>query len=87
MDDSHQITLFMEFSRQEYWSGLLFPTSRDLLYPEIELVSLALQILYCLSHQGSPQIYTHEAKNTHSVSLPWPKVSFKEPGKWGGGAG
>ena len=35
----------MEFSRQEYWSGLLFPPSGDLPYPGIKrtsLMSLAL---------------------------------------------
>ena len=26
----------MEFSRQEYWSGLPFPSPRDLPYPEME---------------------------------------------------
>ena len=30
----------MEFSRQEYWSGLPFPTPGDLPDPGIELVSL-----------------------------------------------
>ena len=45
----------MEFSRQEYWSGLPFPAPGDLPDPGIEPGSLALQqILYCLSHQGSP---------------------------------
>ena len=29
----------MEFSRQEYWSGLPFPVPRDLPDPGIELVS------------------------------------------------
>ena len=29
----------MEFSRQEYWSGLLFPTPGDLPHPGIEPVS------------------------------------------------
>ena len=32
----------MEFSRQEYWSGLPFPHPGDLPDPEIELASLAL---------------------------------------------
>ena len=31
-----QVPLSMEFSRQEYWSGLLFPTPEDLPDPEIE---------------------------------------------------
>ena len=52
---SCQAPLSMEFSRQEYWSGLPFPAPGDLLDPGIEPGSLALQqILYCLSHQGSP---------------------------------
>ena len=35
--------LSMEFSRQEYWSGLPFPSPEDLPDPEIEPGSLALQ--------------------------------------------
>ena len=31
----------MEFSRQEYWSGLLFPSPGDLPDPGIEPISLA----------------------------------------------
>ena len=38
-----QAPLFMGFSRQEYWSGLLFPSSRDLPDTGIEPGSLALQ--------------------------------------------
>jgi len=33
----------MEFSRQEYWSGLPFPSSEDLPNPGIEAKSPALQ--------------------------------------------
>ena len=33
--------LSLEFSRQEYWSRLPFPTPRDLLGPGIETSSLA----------------------------------------------
>ena len=33
--------LSIEFSRQEYWSGLPFPTPGDLPDPGIELMSLA----------------------------------------------
>ena len=36
----HQVPLFMEVSRQEYWSGLPFPTPRDLPNPGIEPSSL-----------------------------------------------
>ena len=36
-----QDPLFMEFSRQKYWSGLPFPTPWDLPDPGIESMSLA----------------------------------------------
>ena len=38
---AHQAPLFMGFSRQEYWSGLSFPSPWDLPNPEIELASHA----------------------------------------------
>ena len=34
-----QAPLLMEFSRQEYWRGLPFPSPRDLSNPEVKLVS------------------------------------------------
>ena len=43
----------MEFSKQEYWSGLPSPSPEDLPNPGITPGSPALQILYCLSHQDS----------------------------------
>ena len=36
---AHQVPLSMEFSRQEYWSELLFPLPGDLCDPGIEPVS------------------------------------------------
>ena len=38
---AHQAPLSMEFSRQEYWSGLQFPTQGDLPDPGIKPTSLA----------------------------------------------
>ena len=38
---AHQAPLSMEFSRQEYWSGLSFPTPGDLPDPGIKPLSLA----------------------------------------------
>ena len=44
MDSSlHQAPPSMGFSRQEYWSGLLFPSPRNLPNPGIEPRSLTLQ--------------------------------------------
>ena len=40
---AYQAPLFMGFSRQEYWSGLPFPSAGDLPDPGIELRSPALQ--------------------------------------------
>ena len=40
---AHQGSLSMGFSRQEYWSGLPFPTLGDLPDSGIEPMSLALQ--------------------------------------------
>ena len=57
---ARQAPLSMEFSRQEDWSGVSFPTSGDLPYPGIEHaspVSPALQPdSLPLSLQGSPFI-------------------------------
>ena len=39
----HQVPLFMGFFRQEYWSGLPFPSPGDLPNPGIEPTSPALQ--------------------------------------------
>ena len=36
---AHQVSLFMGFSRQEYWSGLPYPPPGDLPDPGIEPVS------------------------------------------------
>ena len=41
----HQAPLFMEFSRQEYWSVLPFPTPGDLPDSGMELGSLAASAL------------------------------------------
>ena len=55
----------MGFSRQEYWSGLPFPSPGDIPNPGIEPGS-PQQTLYRLDHQGS--ILGHLIKC--SVSLP-----------------
>ena len=53
---TYQGPLSMWFSRQEYWRGLPFPTSRDLPHPGIEPTSPALQEdSLPLCHLGSPR--------------------------------
>ena len=55
---SSQAPLFMEFSRQEYWSGWPFPSPGDLPDPWIEAMSSEAPALWVdsllLSRWGSP---------------------------------
>ena len=61
---AHHAPLSMGFSRQEYWSGLPFPSPGNLPNPGIEPRSPTLQAdALTLSHQGSPS----------SVPLPSPQ--------------
>ena len=46
---AHQAPLSMEFSRQEYWCGLPFPSPGNLADPGIEAGSPALQVDSLLS--------------------------------------
>ena len=63
---SHQLPLFMEFSRQEYWGGLPFAPPGDLPDPGMEPtspVSPALQAdSSLLSHWGLPYDGLHPNK-------------------------
>ena len=42
---AHQTPLFMEFYRQEYWSGLPFPSPGDLPNPRIQFC------VFCIGRQ------------------------------------
>ena len=56
---AHQSPLSMEFSRQEFWSGLPFLSQEDLLTQGSNLDLLHCRhILYRLSHQGTLIMYT-----------------------------
>ena len=53
---AHQAPLSMELSRQEYWSGLPFPTPGDLPDPGMELASPALESRFFTTRPpGSPE--------------------------------
>ena len=60
MDYIHQAPLSMEFSRQEYWSGLPFPSLGDPPDPGIEPGSPEAPALQAdslpLSHQGRSRL-------------------------------
>ena len=54
---AHQAPLSMGFPRQNYWSGLPFPSPENLPDPGIESMSPALQVdSLPLSHLGSPSM-------------------------------
>ena len=56
---AHQVSLSMEFSRQEYWSGLPFPSPEELPNPGIELWSPASQADSLPSELMSPSLGDH----------------------------
>ena len=63
--------LSLGFSRQEYWSGLPFPSPGDLPEPGIKPGSPALQVdSYRLSYEGSPST-TLEAPKEMVVTAPF----------------
>ena len=71
---AYKTPLSMEFSRQEYWSGLPFPSPRDLSNPGIEPGSPALQADALPSEPPGKsliRIYTH----TYSFSDSFPLLS------------
>ena len=49
-----QAPLSMEFSKQEYWSGLPFPSPRDLRDPGIKPVSLVSPGFFTTEAPGKP---------------------------------
>ena len=66
----HQAPLSMGFSRQEYWSGLAFPSPGDLLDPGIKPRSPALQADSLLSKPpGKPQAQRGHEKCIALVKL------------------
>ena len=61
---AHQAPLPMEFSRQEYQSGLPFPTPGNLPHPGIEPTSPTLKVdSLLLNHQGKYQVFRHRLKS------------------------
>ena len=56
------------FPGREYRSRLSFPSAGDLPDLGIKLRSSALQILYCLSHQGSPSGHTAKKRRWEDLN-------------------
>ena len=71
---AHQAPLPMEFPRQEYWSGLSFPTPGDLPNPGIEPVSPASSAVQAdsspIAPPGKPQVVNPNLPICPTLSLP-----------------
>ena len=62
----------MEFPRQVYWSGLPCPSPGDLPKPGIEPgLPQSRQILYCLSHRGSPENLLGTTETSDTSGAPY----------------
>ena len=74
---AHKAPLSIEFFRQEYWSGLSFPSPGDLPDPGIEPESSTLQADYQRSHQGTEieiECKTNGLHLKHPKTFPHPSV-------------
>ena len=84
MDVACQASLSVEFSRQEYWSGLLFPFPEDLPNPGIKLASLESPALaggfFTTAPPGKPYIFSfcpQTAVTTPSVVPEIPSLELR----------
>ena len=73
MDCSRQAPLSMEFSRQEYWSGLPFPTHGDLSNPGIKPECFASPALagrfFTTSAAGSLFVFFYEQEEKATITI------------------
>ena len=73
---AHQAPLSMEFSQQEYWNGLSFPSPGDLPHPGIEPGSFESPALaggfftIILREKALLEGYKHSCKRPDSIFLP-----------------
>ena len=66
---TYQASPSMGFPRQEYWSGLTFPSPGNLPNPGIEPTSAWQAVLYQLSHQGSPLVWAKPIQDIFLLSM------------------
>ena len=79
---AHQAPLSMGFPRQEYWSGLPFPSPRDLPHPGIEIESPALADSFLTTESsGTPQ-WRHYQMPKVQGALPEPKLRTCHERNW-----
>ena len=60
MDVAYQALLSIGFPRREYWSGLPFPSPRNLLNPGIEFASPSVAgVFFTIEPPGKPSLTVH----------------------------
>ena len=81
---AHQAPLSMEFSRQEYWSGLVFPSPGDLPTPGIECRVSCIAgrfFIFWASREAYPPSPAHRLCSHHNLSWasqdPWVLIFVK----------
>ena len=79
MDCSHQSPLSMGFSRQEYWSGLPFPSPGDIPDPGIKLKSPALQADSLSSEPPRKQVKSEKGFYTIKSAGPLHHIALVPP--------
>ena len=77
---AYQAPLYMEFSRQEYWSGLPFPSPGDLPDPGIEPGSLALQA-NALPSEPPGKLFSYGLLFFKMVLILAPKQTYRSMGQ------
>ena len=77
-----QVSLSVEFSRQEYWSGWPFPSPEDLPNPGIEPRSTTLQVDSLLSSYQGSQVWILKTKITPFCLNENDLVLFLSPLTW-----
>ena len=80
---SHQTPLSMQFSRQEYWSGLPFPPPGDLPNPGTEPLSLRSPELACGFFTTSTTWEAHSLLHSSEKSAPRFTTREREEPGWG----
>ena len=75
---AHQAPLSVEFVRQEYYSGLPFPSLGYIPSPGIELGSPALKVDSLPSEAPTNNTHTHTHTHTHNVYFSIRKIKIEE---------
>ena len=71
---AHQAPLSLGFSRQEYWSGLLFPSAMDESESEVAQPCQTLSTPWTAAHQAPPSMGFSRQEYWSGVPLPSPHL-------------